>query len=108
VSVFQNAVDFNSIKPEPIEKETETELEEEEEEEEEKDEKGKEEEEDPLVRRLVCFHYLNYYHHLYLNRLLCTSLLPSPTDTFSSFFSHFYSPSFSLILSFTSHMTCIL
>lgn len=52
--MFQNAVDFNSIKPEPVEKETETELEEEEEEEEEeKDEKEKEEEEDPLVRRLV-------------------------------------------------------
>ena len=70
--MFQNAVDFNSIKPEHIEKETETELEEEEEEEEEeKDEKGKEEEEDPLVRRLV---------------RLNTSLLPSPSDTFSSFF----------------------
>lgn len=86
--MFQNAVDFNSIKPEPIEKETETELEEEEEdEEEEKDEKGKEEEEDPLVRRLVRFRYLNkLLSPLLFYRILCTSLLPSPIDTFSSFF----------------------
>lgn len=62
LSVFQNAVDFNSIKPEPVEKETETELEDEEEEEEEKDEKEKEEEEDPLVRRLVSYHLLNFNH----------------------------------------------
>ena len=60
--MFQNAVDFNSIKPEPVEKEIETELEEEEEEEEEKDEKEKEEEEDPLVRRLVRYYLLNCGH----------------------------------------------
>ena len=81
--MFQNAVDFNSIKPEPIEKETETELEEEEDEEEqEKDEKGKEEEEDPLVRRLVCLHYLYYCQYFYFHRSPCTFPSPYPNSSY--------------------------
>ena len=91
--MFQNAVDFNSIKPEPVEKEIETELEEEEEEEE------KEEEEDPLVRRLVRFNLLRSPLQVFFSFFNPSSLaviLPFPLSLFLSLF-----PSLSLALSYT-------